>query len=288
LRKDQSPIAVYIGAAIIPDEGGNGELGAVFVTDLTQLKLIEQELRFLNAELENRVTERTAELLFANKEMEGFTYSVSHDLRSPLRSIVATSRILLEDLGDKLNEDFRKLLEQQAKSAKKLGVLIDDLLKLSRLSRDEVQKTAFDLSALARKVWTELMSNESQEGCEIEIEPGLIACGDVRHIQLLLLNLLENACKFSPNGGRIRLGKQGASFFVSDEGIGFNMAYADKLFVPFERLVRDTEFPGTGVGLANVQRIAQRHGGRVWAESVLGQGSTFFFTLPGTTDQPEL
>jgi PAS domain S-box-containing protein len=280
VRKDGSRVHVYVGATLVPDETGSGMLGAAFVTDLTQLKAVEAELRSLNVELENRVEERTAELLFANREMEGFTYSVSHDLRSPLRSIVAASRILLEDVADKLNEQERALLEQQARSATKLGVLIDDLLKLSRLSREEVSKTRFDISGLAHRVFDELLSNEWRTSHEIVIEPEMQAHGDVRHIQLLLLNLFDNACKFSPGGGQIHFGQSEGVFFVKDSGIGFDMAYAPKLFVPFERLVREADFPGTGVGLANVQRIVQRHGGKIWAESTPNQGATFYFTLP--------
>jgi PAS domain S-box-containing protein len=280
VRKDGTSVAVYAGAAHIPDEGGGGVITAWYITDLTDLKAVEAELRILNSELESRVDERTAELRFANKELEGFTYSVSHDLRSPLRSIVATSRILLEDLGDKLSEDENSLLLQQAKSANKLGVLIDDLLKLSRLSRDQVDRTEFELSALAEKVVEEMVSPEWRKNCVIKIQPDLKGFGDIRHIQLLLANLFENACKFSPGGGEVKLGQTDGVFFVSDEGIGFDMAYVEKLFIPFERLVRDVDFPGTGVGLANVQRIVQRHGGKIWVESKLGVGTTFFFTLP--------
>jgi PAS domain S-box-containing protein len=280
VRKDGSRVHVYMGAALVPEEGGGGLIGAAFVTDLTPLKSVEDELRSLNAELEHRVDERTAELRFANSEMEGFTYSVSHDLRSPLRSIVSASRILLEDVGDKLTEQERALLDQQARSATKLGVLIDDLLKLSRLSREQVERTTFDLSALAHRVVDELLSKEWHDTREIVIQPEMQASGDVRHVQLLLLNLFDNACKFSPVGSQIRFGQEGDVFFVKDSGIGFDMAYASKLFVPFERLVREADFPGTGVGLANVQRIVHRHGGKVWAESAPGQGATFFFTLP--------
>jgi PAS domain S-box-containing protein len=280
VRKDGSKIHVFVGAAIVEDQGGSEFLGAAFVTDLTPLKNAEDELRELNFELEKRVDDRTAELKFANHEMEGFTYSVSHDLRAPLRSIVATSRILLEDAAEKLSDQEKSLLEQQARSATRLGVLIDDLLKLSRLGRDEFVKSQFDLSKLAESVWNELLPDEQCQVVEIEIEPDLKGYGDPRHIQLLLLNLLDNACKFSPNGGKVRVGQQGGAFFVSDQGIGFDMAYAEKLFLPFERLVREADFPGTGVGLANVHRIVERHGGNVWAESEPGHGATFYFTLP--------
>jgi signal transduction histidine kinase len=210
--------------------------------------------------------------------MEGFTYTVSHDLRAPLRAIAATSMILLEEASEKLAAEERALLERQAHNAKHLGVLIDELLKLSRITRQDMAKTSFSLSDLAREVADDL--GEAGAGnALIEIQPGLTAWGDPKLIRFVLLNLLENACKFSPEGGTVRLGAKDGTFFVSDEGIGFDPRYSDKLFRPFERLVTQDEFPGTGVGLANVKRIVERHGGQVWAESELGKGATFWFTL---------
>ncbi|CAN5541672.1 hypothetical protein BH11ARM2_BH11ARM2_27050 [soil metagenome] len=280
IRKDGSRIPVYVGAAFVPDESGSGQLGAAFVTDLSELKEAERELRALNAELDERVQERTAELVDANRELEGFTHSVSHDLRAPLRAIVSTSKILLEDAADKLAEDERSLLHRQATSAVKLGAIIDDLLKLSRISRQGLAVAEFDLSALAVEVVDELVSKEWGPLCRIEIAPDLRAVGDPKLVRFVIFNLIENACKFSPGGGKVTLGQRpDGVFYVSDQGIGFDTAYMDRLFLPFERLVTDAEFPGTGVGLANVQRIVQRHHGRVWAESAEGKGATFFFTL---------
>lgn len=237
----------------------------------------ESRIRTLNQELENRVIERTDELRAANTELEGFTYSVSHDLRGPLRTINATSKILLEDLGTELPEEARQLLTKQASAAGRLGQLIDDLLKLSRIARQEISRVSVDVSALALSVSSELVPGE------FDIQPGMLAAADEDLLRFVLLNLMENAAKFSPQGTKIQVGRKliagRSAFFVADHGIGFDMRYAEKLFLPFERLVRQEEFPGTGIGLANVKRIVERHGGEVWAESEPGKGATFYFTL---------
>lgn len=237
----------------------------------------QREILRLNASLEERVSERTRELEAANREMEGFTYSVSHDLRAPLRAIISTSMIVMEEAEGQLTPELQNLLMRQAAAARRMGVLIDDLLKLSRIARQEMRVQAVDLSLLAREVADELVA----DGCPdcFEIEADLMARGDPLLLRFVLLNLLENACKFSPNGGVVDVGRQNAEFFVRDEGIGFDMAYANKLFLPFERLVNDADYPGTGIGLANVHRIIQRHGGKIRAESEPGQGATFYFTL---------
>lgn len=244
----------------------------------------DQDLRDLNAELERRVEERTAALVDANREMEGFTYTVSHDLRAPLRAITATSMILLEEAGQKLAEEERRLLQRQAHNAKYLGVLIDELLQLSRLSRQEMVMLPFDMSNLADTIIDELIA-DGRNGCvRFEVQRDMWAVGDTKLMSFVLLNLLENAAKFSPQGGVVRMGQKDGIFFVSDEGIGFDPAYSDKLFRPFERLVTQSEFPGTGIGLANVKRIVERHSGTVWAESRPGVGATFWFTL-GASDR---
>lgn len=229
---------------------------------------IESQLRALNEELESRVKERT-------NDLEGFTYSVSHDLRTPLRAISSTSSILKEDFADLLPPEALFQLDRQAKAATKLGQLIDDLLKMSRIGRQEMVRQPIDLTEMA----LDIASSFKGYPARIEVEEDLKAFGDRRLIHILLENLLGNACKYSPDGGRIRFGRSDGVFSVSDEGIGFDMQYAHKLFLPFERLVRDEEFPGTGIGLANVQRIVERHGGRVWATGEVGRGATFSFTL---------
>lgn len=276
IRRDGSRFPVYVGAALVPDTEGTGLLGAAFVTDLTPLKEAERELVRLNADLERRVQERTRELEAANREMEGFNYTVAHDLRGPLRTIVSTSKILTEEASEVLTAEQLRLLERQAVNATHLARLLDDLLVYSRISRQDVKREAIDLTELARR--------EAELACEgrlddLWIEEELRAVADPSLIRLVLQNLLENACKFSPEGGPITLGRDGEAFFVRDRGVGFDMAYARKLFEPFERLVRQDEFPGTGIGLANVKRVVERHGGRIWAHSQPGDGATFWFTL---------
>jgi PAS domain S-box-containing protein len=236
-----------------------------------------RRLSSLNVELERRVEERTRELQAANQELEGFTYSVSHDLRAPLRAIIASSMILREDFGSVLPKDASEQLIRQAEAAKKLGTLIDELLRLSRLGRAELVRSEIDLSAMA----AELAKEQSRPDITFQIDPDLKLFGDPRLLRLVLWNLIDNAAKFSPKGGTIHVGQRAdGTYFVADEGIGFDMQYAHKLFLPFERLHRDDEFAGTGIGLANVQRIVNRHGGRVWAESERGKGSTFYFSMP--------
>ncbi|MGV3615041.1 MAG: sensor histidine kinase [Fimbriimonas sp.] len=245
----------------------------------SELREKEQEhIRRLNIELEERVQERTRELQDANEELEAFCYSVSHDLRAPLRAILSTSRILLDEAANLESQD-REMLERQAAAAKRMSVLIDDLLQLSRLGRRTMERREFDLSALVREVVEEVLAREWEKPPTIEVEDGLRIVGDKGLLAILFENLLENACKYSPQGGCIRVGRDDEGFFVRDEGVGFDMQYSHKLFLPFERLVHDHEYPGTGIGLANVDRIIRRHGGRIWAESKIGEGSVFRFTV---------
>ena len=258
-----------------PDTDPAGNLREWFglTLDITDHKRAE-------AELEQRVKERTEQLQAANRELEGFTYSVSHDLRGPLRAIMSTSMILKEDFSSNLPLEAKDQLERQARAAKKMGDLIDDLLRLSRISRQEMVRHVLDLSAMAQEIVAE---HQPPPQCQIEIMPKLSAKGDPKLMRLALENLLDNALKFSKNKPvpRVEMGvdKDGI-FFIKDNGIGFDMAYADKLFLPFERLVRDDEYPGTGIGLANVKRIIERHGGKIWAEGEPEHGATFFFALP--------
>ncbi len=258
----------------------NSRLYSTAQRELEERRRAEDEVRQLNASLEERVNSRTAELRSANDEMQGFTYSVSHDLRAPLRAIMSTSMILLEEAGEKISAEQRALLERQAAAAKKMGVLIDELLKLSRLSRQEMAFEDVNLSELAEDVADELRSDGRAKKVEFVVEPNLSANGDARLLRFVILNLFENAAKFSPHGGKVTFGRNSeGEYFVRDHGIGFEMTYAHKLFLPFERLVHDADYPGTGIGLANVQRIVQRHGGDVRAESSPGKGATFLFTL---------
>ncbi|HEY9527590.1 MAG TPA: ATP-binding protein [Anaerolineales bacterium] len=226
------------------------------------------------------------ELEAANKELEAFSYSVSHDLRSPLRSIDGYSLALLEDFGELLPGEGRRFLENVRGSAQRMGELIDDLLKLSQVSRAEIHAVPVDLTRLAERILTEFQRNHPERTIRFRITPNLNAHGDARLLQVVLENLLNNAWKYTSRqeqaeiefGARQEDGR--TIFFVHDNGAGFDMAYAGKLFGAFQRLHGMTEFPGTGIGLATVQRIIHRHGGRIWAEGVVDGGATFFFTLP--------
>lgn len=243
----------------------------------------QEQVNALNALLESRVVERTAQLVQANEEMEAFCYSVSHDLRAPLRAIISTSRMLMEDARGELSEEHVNTLGRQVRAAVRLAQLIDDLLQLSRLGRKALIKTDVDVTQLARAVVEELLQNPWPAPLKIEVEEGLTCNADPGLVRILLMNLIENACKYSPEGGEIHVGSivlDGSPVtYVSDQGIGFPMEHRHKLFLPFERLVADGSFPGTGIGLANAKRIVTRHGGKIWAESIVGKGSTFFFTL---------
>ncbi|AIE83840.1 sensor histidine kinase [Fimbriimonas ginsengisoli] len=246
----------------------------------------QYEVRDLYETLEGRVAERTAELERLNREAEGFNYSISHDLRAPLRAIIATSQMLVQDYSAGLPEQAQYYLQRQSDAASRLAALIDDLLKLSRLSHTEMRPVSFNLSDLAQEVIDEMALNGPVK-CTFQVQPDLNAFGDPFLVRFVLWNLLNNACKFSPEGGLVSVSQeQGGAFCVRDQGIGFDMRYVEKLFQPFERLVTESQFPGTGIGLANVKRIVERHGGRVWAESEPGCGSRFLFTLEASSKKP--
>ena len=237
-------------------------------------------LREANDSLERKVAARTAELQAANEALQGFGYHVSHDLRTPLRAIVSTSRMIQADFADVLPEEANALLKRQAEAARKLGELIDDLLQLSRLSQAELAKSRVDLTALARDAAVEALSAHPETKVRIEVAEGLTVQADPRLLRLALVNLLENAVKYSPEGGTVQVSQRpDGSFAFSDEGIGMEAQYLERIFEPFQRLHRDEAFKGTGIGLANVRRVVTRHGGQVWAESEPGKGSTFVVML---------
>ncbi|NOZ79439.1 MAG: PAS domain-containing protein [Acidobacteria bacterium] len=238
-------------------------------------------LEDLKAE-QRHTREITRRLEISNRELETFAYSVSHDLRAPLRAIDGFSEALAEELGSGLNERQKDSLDRIRAAAQRMGGMIDDLLKLSRATRVEMRRQRVDLSELAHAVLDELREGDPGRPVEIEVPPGLTAEGDPQLLRLVLQNLIGNAWKFTAPRprARIELGRlEGGIFYVRDNGVGFDMKYADKLFGAFQRLHRQEEFPGTGIGLATVQRIVLRHGGRVWAEAEPGRGATFFFSL---------
>lgn len=258
-------------------------------TDITDLKRAEEEANRLNAGLESRVRERTAELEASTRELDAFAYSVSHDLRAPLRAVAGFSELILEDYGGDLDATGRDYLARVVAATTRMSRLIDDLLTLSRATRAELSWRTVDLSAIAQRILGELRSAEAEpeRPMELIVEDGLHATGDPALLELVLQNLISNAWKFTAKQdkglihvGVERLADGGCAFFVRDSGAGFDMRYADKLFVPFQRLHSVDDFAGTGIGLAIVGRIINRHGGRIWAEGHPERGAVFRFVLP--------
>jgi len=257
----------------------------IILYDITERKRAEQELEQHRHHLQAMVAERTAALELANKELESFSYSVSHDLRAPLRSIDGFSHSLLEDYAEQLDDTGKDHLQRVRSNAQRMGRLIDAMLLLSRVMRHKIKRQDVDLSALAQSAIRKLQDYEPHRKVEVDIVPGLHGWGDAHLIEIVLDNLLGNAWKYTgkTDKGRIEFGstnKNGEMIYhVRDNGVGFDMDYADKLFESFQRLHRADEFEGTGIGLATVARIIRRHNGQVWAESEVGQGATFYFTL---------
>lgn len=249
----------------------------------------EEEVRTLNQELESRVAQRTCELENANKEMEAFTYSVSHDLRAPLRTMHSSSEILLEDYGDKLDEEGRKYLSFLKEGSYDMDRLIDGLLTLAHSKRTAIKMQSVNLSELVTEYISSLRKREPERRASVQITEGLVVRGDQILIKAVVENLIGNAWKYTSKreNAQIEFGSEqrdGESYYyVRDNGVGFDEAYAQKLFLPFQRLHHSDEFPGYGIGLATVKMIISRHGGRVLARSALGVGSEFGFTLPETS-----
>lgn len=286
-RKDGSTFPVLIEDRLVKNEAGDITGIRAIIQDITEHKQAEENIRRLNAELEDRVVERTAQLESANKELEAFSYSVSHDLRAPLRAVDGFSQAVMEDFGPALPPEGVHQLQTIRQSAQRMGELIDDLLTFSRLSRQTLRKQSIETEALVRAVLADLESKGDGRKIEIRVG-GLPACeGDPALLRQVWINLLSNALKYTRKRDRtlIDIGSTSNAaemiYFVRDNGTGFDMRYAHKLFGVFQRLHRAEDYEGTGVGLAIVQRVIHRHGGKVWAEAKMDEGATFYFTLAG-------
>jgi PAS domain S-box-containing protein len=279
-------VRTYISVKF-PVLDGNGEPYAVcgISTDITDRKRAEDEVHRLNASLETRVRQRTAELEASTRELDAFAYSVSHDLRAPLRSLHGFSDALLEDYADVLDDIGKDYLHRLQRNVGRMGRMIDDLLNLSRATRADLDRAPVDLSAMSQDIVTDLRATDPDRTVELIVPDGLTAEADPHLLRLALQNLLANAWKFTGKqseavievGRTVRSGE--TCFFVKDNGVGFDMAYAGKLFDAFQRLHTTSDFEGTGIGLAIAARVVRRHGGRIFAEAGVDRGATFFFNL---------
>jgi light-regulated signal transduction histidine kinase (bacteriophytochrome) len=280
-RKDGSEFPAEI--SLSPLETSSGVLVTASIRDVTRRREIEQSLQQLNAALKEHAGMLTA----ANKELESFSYSVSHDLRAPLRHIVGFSDLLEKETTSKLDQGAQRYLKIIRDSARQMGALIDDLLSFSRMSRAEMMKTVVNLSHIAEEIISRQKSETTERKIDWKLDPLPVVHGDPSMIRQVFENLIANAVKYTRPRPQtvIEIGCQDLSsdeavIFIRDNGVGFDMAYIDKLFGVFQRLHNSDEFEGTGIGLANVRRIIQRHGGQTWAEGSVNAGATFYFSLP--------
>jgi len=290
IRKNGDHFPAEVSSSIFMD-AGNRKKTSMIIRDISERKRTEQEIKKLNEQLEEKVIERTIQLQDANKELEAFSYSVSHDLRAPLRAVDGFANILLEDYGSKLDTEGNRLLNVIVRNANIMGKLIDDLLAFSRLGRQGIQSSQIDMQAMVKSVYEELTTETERELIDFRLNDLRNACGDPAMIKQVWLNLIGNAIKYTSkkSGRNIEisnsiLGVENV-YSVSDNGAGFDMANAGKMFGVFQRLHSVKDFEGTGIGLALVHRIIVRHKGRIWAEGKVAEGASFYFTLPVKSEE---
>ena len=285
IRKNASLVWINLTVALVRKTDGTPDYFISVVEDIQQRKSAEADIQRINAHLEQRVIERTTELTAANQELDSFAYAVSHDLRAPLRAMSGFSQALQEDYGSQLQGEAKLFLNQIDIAGYKMNELVDGLLALSRSTRGEFEHVMVDLSAMAKRQLAELAQGEPERKVTIKVESDLQTHGDAGMIEVVMRNLLSNAWKYSSQvaAASIRVyaeERQGQQYLcVADNGAGFDMAHANRLFQPFQRLHRQEEFPGIGIGLATVKRIVHRHGGVIEARGEPGKGATFCFTL---------
>lgn len=293
LHRDGSVVWAQTNVAVMRDGGGAPLYFIAQVRDVSVQRAAEQALQDRNATLEQRVAEGTADLHKAHRQQELFAHGVSHDLRAPLRAIDSFSQLLTTQYADRLDDTGRHYLERICSASRRMGALIEALLELSRATRTDLQSEPVDMSMLAEWAGAELREADPERAADIEVQPDLRACGDERHLKRLLDQLLQNAWKFSGGRERVRIDVTGRRqhdrllLSVRDQGSGFDMRYAEKMFEPFQRLHSPEQGGGNGLGLAIAQCIVERHGGRLWAESEPGSGTVFHIELPAPTDREE-
>jgi light-regulated signal transduction histidine kinase (bacteriophytochrome) len=281
-HKNRHLVWIQLNVSIVRNEAREPLYFISQIQDITQRKNAEMEIAHINTMLKAR----TEKLEVLNKELEGFSYSVSHDLRAPLRSIAGYAQILEEDYSQKLDDEGNQTLQTIIKNAEKMGQLIDDLLEFSRLGRKGIEKRQVDINKLIEGILQELKAQEQERIINVKIHPLEEVAVDSQMIKQVWVNLIANALKYTRNTevAEIEIGSNVATqeicFYIRDNGVGFNMDYKDKLFKVFQRLHSAEEFEGTGVGLALVKRIIDRHGGKIWAEAKENEGATFYFTIP--------